>query len=180
MSPRRRSTAIAYPALTVVIASLAVGAVALSSRAQERRAGSARDSVAGDRAFRAMQHRGAHAMGVDQYTSTHHFIDRPDGGRIELVRDVDDTAGVERIRAHMRAIAASFAAGDFTTPAFVHAERVPGTRVMAERRAHVSYRYVAIPRGGALLITTRDSAAIRAVHEFLAFQRSAHHARDGA
>ncbi|HKN66465.1 MAG TPA: hypothetical protein VJW73_09320, partial [Gemmatimonadaceae bacterium] len=55
-----------------------------------------------DSAFASMQERGKMAMGVDQYTSTHHFDALPDGGRIELQRDVDDSAGVARIRAHIR------------------------------------------------------------------------------
>ena len=50
---------------------------------------------------------------------------------------------------------------------------------MSRRRTLITYRYEGIPRGGALVITTTDSAALRAVHEFLAFQRSAHHASGG-
>ena len=37
-----------------------------------------------DREFEGVQSRGRVAMGVDQYTSTHLFQPRPDGGRIEL------------------------------------------------------------------------------------------------
>ena len=80
----------------------------------------------GDSAFTALQARGATGMGVDQYTSSHTFEPLPTGGRITLRREVDDSAGVEQIRAHLGEIAASFAAGDFTTPGFVHAGAVPG------------------------------------------------------
>ena len=129
-----------------------------------------------DSAFANLQARGAVGMGVDQYTSTHTFESRPDGGRITLQRDVDDTAGVETIRAHMRTIGESFAAGKFDIPGFVHAERVPGTDVMAARRAAIVYRPAALPRGGELVITTRDSAALDAVHRFLEYQRREHRA----
>ena len=115
-------------------------------------------------------------MGVDQYTSTHTFESRPDGGRITLRRDVDDTAGVETIRSHMQSIAESFARGQFDIPGFVHAERVPGTDVMAARRDVITYRPGAIPRGGELVITTRDSAALDAIHRFLEYQRREHRA----
>ncbi|MEP6472187.1 MAG: hypothetical protein ABJC74_00595, partial [Gemmatimonadota bacterium] len=47
-----------------------------------------------DSAFSALQQRGEHYMGVDQTTSTHKFQDLPDGGRIVLVRDSTDSAGV--------------------------------------------------------------------------------------
>ena len=79
-------------------------------------------ATASDSAFAALQARGAdpRAMGVDQYTSVHRFDALPDGGRIELQRAVDDSAGVAQIRSHLRAIAVAFATGDFGTPAFVH------------------------------------------------------------
>ena len=129
-----------------------------------------------DSAFASMQERGRMAMGVDQYTSTHHFDALPDGGRIELQRDVDDSAGVARIRAHMREIARAFKAGDFSTPATVHLREVPGARVMAERRAFITYEPRDLPRGAELLIRTNDAAARRAIHDFMAFQRGEHHA----
>jgi hypothetical protein len=115
-------------------------------------------------------------MGVDQYTSIHLFDALPDGGRIELQRAVDDSAGVAQIRRHLRTIAGAFAGGDFGTPAFVHAQKVPGTDVMAAKRSLISYTVRDLPRGGELRITTRDPAAIAAVHDFMAFQRMDHHA----
>jgi hypothetical protein len=57
--------------------------------------------AAQDSAFHAMQQRGKTAMGVDQYTSFHQFDPRSDGGRIVLVRDSTDAAGVATIRAHL-------------------------------------------------------------------------------
>ena len=129
-----------------------------------------------DTAFTSMQERGRMAMGVDQYTSTHHFDVLPDGGRIELQRDVDDSAGVARIRAHMREIARAFQSGDFSTPATVHMRDVPGARVMAERRALITYEPRDLPRGAELYIRTSDEVARRAIHEFMAFQRGEHHA----
>ena len=135
-----------------------------------------------DSAFAAVQARGAspRAMGVDQYTSTHRFDDLPDGGRIELQRDVDDPAGVAQVRAHMRHIAGAFAAGDFTIPGFVHdRDEVPGTRVMAAKRASIRYEVEELPRGAAVRIRTTDPEAVAAVHAFLAFQRSDHRAHHG-
>jgi hypothetical protein len=129
-----------------------------------------------DTAFAAMQQRGKTAMGVDQYTSTHHFDALPDGGRIELQRDVDDSTGIAQIRAHLQGIAKTFAEGDFTTPAFVHMRDVPGTTVMAAKRGAITYTYRELPRGGEVRIVTTDREALAAIHEFLAFQRQEHHA----
>ena len=116
-------------------------------------------------------------MGVDQYTSAHVFEDLPDGGRVVLDRDsAADSSGVATIRAHMRDIATAFRAGDFTKPFQVHAQEVPGTAVMQARRAAISYDVIDRPRGGEVRIRTQDPVAVAAIHEFLAFQRSGHHA----
>jgi uncharacterized protein YjhX (UPF0386 family) len=130
--------------------------------------------VASDTGFAAMQQRGQQAMGVDQYTSRHVFQPLADGGRIELRREANDSAGTEEIRSHLRGIAGAFAAGNFNTPGFVHAEEVPGARMMAERKAVIRYEFHPLPRGGEVRITTTDSTALRAVHEFLAYQGREH------
>lgn len=129
-----------------------------------------------DSAFAAMQERGKAVMGVDQYTSTHHFDASPDGGRIELQRDVADSVGVARIRAHLRAIAVAFKAGDFSQPAAVHMKDVPGARVMAAKRDVITYEAHDLPLGAELRIRSRDPEAIRAIHDFMSFQRTEHHA----
>jgi hypothetical protein len=130
-----------------------------------------------DSAFAGVQSRGAGVMGVNQYTSRHVFESLPDGGRIILERLSDgDTADIRTIRAHMHEIAAAFARGDFSAPGLVHAQQVPGTKVMAARAAKVHYDPVDRPRGAEVRITTRDPEALAAVHEFLAFQRADHRA----
>lgn len=137
----------------------------------------AADRAAADSAFAELQERGAtaEAMGIDQYTSTHVFEDLPDGGRIELQRDADDPAGVEQIRSHLRHIAGRFAEGDFSIPGFVHdVDEVPGTDVMSRKADVIFFEVADLPRGGELRIRTDDDEAIRAIHQFLAFQRRDH------
>jgi hypothetical protein len=132
--------------------------------------------AAGDSGFAGVQRRGAAVMGVNQYASSHVFEPLADGGRIELQRSVDDSAGVAQIRRHMRVIARQFAAGDFRLPGIVHDREVPGTRIMADRRAVISYVAEPLPRGGAVRVRSSDPVAVRAIHDFLAFQRQDHHA----
>jgi 3-methyladenine DNA glycosylase AlkD len=129
-----------------------------------------------DSGFAALQRRGEAAMGVNQYTSSHVFEALPDGGRIVLQRQTDDSSGTATIRAHMTTIAEHFRHGDFAIPGLVHAQGVPGTQVMAARRTQISYRADILPRGGQVRITTDDPVALTAIHEFLAFQRREHHA----
>lgn len=130
-----------------------------------------------DSSFAGVQARGEGVMGVNQYTSQHVFETLPDGGRIILERPSEsDTADIRTIRAHMHEIAAAFARGDFSAPGLVHAQQVPGTKVMAARAAALHYEAVDRPRGAEVRITTHDPESLAAVHEFLAFQRADHRA----
>ena len=129
-----------------------------------------------DSAGAALARRGTEAMRVDQARSTHRFDALPDGGRIALEGDTDDTAAVTGIRAHFAEIETSFRRGDFDVPMFVHAGEVPGTRVMAARKGRIAYRRSDLPRGAELRLRTNDPAALRAIHDFMAFQRREHHA----
>jgi len=129
-----------------------------------------------DTSYAALQKRGRQAMGVDQYTSTHKFDALSDGGRIELQSDKGDSVSIATIRGHIRDIAIAFKSGDFSTPAFVHMQTVPGTKVMAAKHAVITYEPHDLSRGAELRIRTKDSDALAAIHQFMAFQRSDHHA----
>jgi dienelactone hydrolase len=148
-------------------------APALAWARGEEQASAARDS-----GFTGVQERGATAMGVDQYSSSHVFESLADGGRIVLQRDSVDSAGTATIRMHLQHIARAFADGDFALPGFVHAEEVPGTATMRAHRASIRYQFDTLPRGGQVRIRSSDSLAVRAIHEFLAYQRKDHRAME--
>jgi hypothetical protein len=140
-----------------------------------QREGDARATA--DSSFATLQQRGETAMGVEQYTSQHVFEPLPSGGRIVLQRKEDDSVGTATIRAHMRTIAAAFSKGDFALPGFVHAtSNVPGTQQMTKLRADISYTARDLPRGGEVLLSSKNPEAIKAIHDFLAFQRMDHRA----
>jgi hypothetical protein len=160
------------PVVVLIVSSICIvpGRVAAQSHDGHRQRSAAHD----DSAFRAMQSRGQGVMGVDQNTSIHHFTSLPDGGRIELQRDRDDSAGTAAIRAHLRTIAKAFADGDFGAPFAVHQDSVPGVPVMRRRRSAIGYAVTDLPRGAELRIRTADPAAVDAIHRFLAYQRREH------
>jgi hypothetical protein len=132
-----------------------------------------------DSAFALVQSRGHVAMGVDQYSSSHRFEPLPDGGRITLQRDGNDSAGTVQIQSHMRMIASAFRRGDFALPGFVHDREVPGTAVMSQRRSQISYTIETLSRGAQLRIRSADPVAVNAIHHFLAFQRQDHRVAGG-
>ena len=136
-----------------------------------------KDARVTDSSFATLQQRGETAMGVNQYTSQHVFEPLPHGGRIVLQRKEDDSAGAATIRAHMRTIASAFSNGDFALPGFVHATSdVPGTKEMTKLRADISYTARDLPRGGEVVLSSKNPEAIKAIHDFLAFQRMDHRA----
>jgi hypothetical protein len=149
-------------------------------RAPSDRPARASSADSNDTAFALVQARGHQAMGVDQYTSTHRFESLPDGGRISLQRDPDDSAGAARIRRHMQTIASAFAQGNFQLPGFVHDREVPGTAVMAQRRSRITYQAESLADGGQLRIRSQDPTAVAAIHQFLSFQRQDHRSGAGA
>src|SRR5258708_453907 len=119
------------------------------------------------RDYAAMQDRGRVVMGVDQYTSAHVFEDLPDGGRVVLDReDAGDSGGIATIRLHMRDIATSFRAGDFTKPFQVHAQVVPGTEAMRAQRAATDYQVNDRPRAAQLPLPTTHPPPPPPLHHF--------------
>jgi hypothetical protein len=104
------------------------------------------------------------------------FEPLPTGGRIELQREADDSAGTAQIRRHLSEVAAAFGHGDFSAPFLVHDQDVPGTHIMAAHRDAISYTVRPLPRGGEIVIASENPTVVDAVHEFLAFQRREHRA----
>jgi hypothetical protein len=136
----------------------------------------AKQGIAQDSAYAALQQRGKMAMGVDQYESQHQFDILPNGGRIALEMKGNDSLSIAQIRAHLKLIEHAFQAGDFSTPAFVHMRSMPGTQVMARNKARIVYSYADLPRGGEVRITTKDPESLAAIREFMAAQRGDHKA----
>jgi hypothetical protein len=122
-----------------------------------------------------LKKRGAAAMGFDQDKTTHHFWLTPDGGAIDVtVADPSDAASLAQVRAHLKEIAAEFANGSFETPFATHAETPAGVPTLQEGRAAIGYEYRDLPRGGRVVIETKDSAARSALHDFLRYQIREH------
>ena len=122
-----------------------------------------------------MKKRGDLAMGFDQDKVSHHFRLTADGGSIEVsVKETADEKTRDEIRDHLKTISHEFADGIFTSPIATHAEVPPGVTALRERKARVKYSYEETAGGGRVLIQTTDSAAKKAVHDFLSYQIREH------
>jgi hypothetical protein len=129
--------------------------------------------------FAGVNARGDQGMGFSHEKTTHHFHLFTDGGSIEIAsNDAADNDSQKAIRDHLSMIAQRFSQGDFSIPIFIHATTPPGVETMKRLNKEISY-LVGNTRGGAeIRITTADSDAIRAVHDFLRFQIEDHQTGD--
>jgi|SRR5215204_3689704 len=123
----------------------------------------------------ALNARGKQFMGFDQEATAHHFILTKDGGRIEVsAKAGDDVKSQGEIRAHLRHIAQAFTSGDFSVPALVHDQKVPGVAKMKAAGASLTYTFEEIQRGALIRISGSSLEAVAAAHEFLKFQIKDH------
>jgi hypothetical protein len=123
-----------------------------------------------------LKKRGTLAMGFDQDKTAHHFRTSATGGSIEVeVTDPADSGSRDQIRSHLKEIAADFGKGEFAKPFQTHGEVPPGVPAMERLKAAIRYKYEETPRGGAVRISTSNPEALKAIHEFLAYQTSEHH-----
>lgn len=155
-----------------------VAGLAVPARAQDH----ASCPMAGSVDHRAaVDHRHEEATGVAHAGTVHHFLLAKDGGAIVL--EIDDPDNLEergRIRDHLQTVARSMAAGDFSLPTSIHGRIPPGVGVMKKRRSAIQYAFAPSDNGGVVRISTRDTKALEAVHEFLRFQIQDHGTNDPA
>jgi len=126
-----------------------------------------------------MNKRGDHVMGFDHTRTRHHFLLQEQGGSIEVTANSsDDTESSKQIRMHLKHIAMMFAEGNFNAPMLIHDQTPPGVPVMQELKGEIRYNFEEIDRGAAVRISTKNPAALKAIHDFLRFQIKEHKTGD--
>jgi hypothetical protein len=123
----------------------------------------------------SMMERGDIAMGFNQNKITHNFRSTPTGGEIIITAlDNNDTETIEQIKNHTLDIQNEFSKGNFTKPFFIHAEQVPGTKVMTDKKDLIEYSTENIRNGSILVLDTRGDEVISAIHQFMDCQGIQH------
>ena len=119
------------------------------------------------------------AMGFSHMKTTHHFGLTPSGGFIQVqTNDPKDTTSQEQIRTHLQHISKAFKEGDFSAPQMTHSRVPPGVSTMQRLKESIGYKYAETKTGGKVTISTKNSDALKAVHEFLRFQIEDHRTGD--
>lgn len=119
--------------------------------------------------------KGATVMPFDLMRTTHFFDDRKTGG-VETItaNDKSDVEQIKLIRAHLSAEAKRFSRGDFSDPAKIHGEDMPGLATLARAGGKLDVKYKTVPAGASLTYSSQDRAVVAALHEWFAAQRSDH------
>jgi hypothetical protein len=129
--------------------------------------------------FAGVNARGDQGMGFSHDKTTHHFHLFTDGGSIEIAsNDAADTDSQKAIRDHLAMIVGRFSQGDFSIPMFIHQTTPPGVEAMKRLNEKIFYLVRNTAGGAEIRITTDDSDAVRAVHDFLRFQIEDHRTGD--
>jgi hypothetical protein len=84
------------------------------------------------------------------------------------VTDPNDTDGAGQVSIRLRNAAVRYARGEFS----IASSAAPGTAVMRQMRSRIIYTAHAIDGGAELIISSQDSKAIEAIHQFLQYQQA--------
>jgi hypothetical protein len=114
-------------------------------------------------------------MGFNQNKITHLFVPTPDGGTIIITAlNGSDRQTINQIKNHILDIQKEFSEGNFTKPFYIHAQEVPGTKVMSEKKDLIKYSILEMNNGSSLQLNTNDKELIDAITQFMEFQAREH------
>ena len=142
------------------------------------RSGNGYDSVnqsAMNATMMKMMERGNVAMGFNQNKIAHQFVATHVGGEIIITAlNASDVETINQIKIHILEIQKEFSEGDFVRPFFIHAQEVPGTKVMSEKKDLIKYDKLEMKNGSKLVLTTNDTQLVDAIRQFMEFQAGQH------
>jgi hypothetical protein len=120
--------------------------------------------------------RGAHVMPFSLERTTHIFSKTEKGGAQQVIaNNSSDAEQIRLIRQHLLKISQEFGQGDFSDPAKIHGEDMPGLADL--RRAppgRIEIAYKELPNGAEIKYSTDDRQLIDALHRWFDAQLSDH------
>ena len=119
--------------------------------------------------------KGAKVMPFDLEQTTHVFQKLDDGGLQKVVvKDPSNKKQVALIQSHLKEESEKFRKGDFSDPAKIHGEDMPGLAQLKAGAAKIDVRYAALPDGAQIRYTAKDSKLVTALHRWFDAQLSDH------
>jgi hypothetical protein len=119
--------------------------------------------------------RGAKVMPFDLEQTMHVFQKLEDGGLQKVVvKDPSNKKQIALIQAHLREESERFRKGDFSDPAKIHGENMPGLAELKAGAGKIDVVYTPLPDGAQIRYTTKDSTLLMAIHHWFDAQLSDH------
>jgi hypothetical protein len=120
--------------------------------------------------------RGMHVMPFDLKQTQHIFNKTETGGLQQvIVRNPPNTQQVELIRQHLSKIAQEFIRGDFSNPAKIHGQDMPGLAELHKAepgQLHVGYKE--LENGAEITYSSKEPILIDAIHRWFDAQLADH------
>jgi hypothetical protein len=119
--------------------------------------------------------RGASVMPFDLERTTHQFTKTDTGGVQTVVADdTRDTTQITLIQQHLSAEVDRFRRGDFTDPARIHGNEMPGLEALRAHSGRIAIEYQNTPDGARATYTTSDTELRNGLHAWFDAQVSDH------
>ena len=154
------------PSLTtcfVSIALMAAGMVEAGEKASESR-------------LNEVQRRGEQVMPFSLEQTTHIFTKTAQGGVQQVIVNENADAGqIELIQTHLSTISGQFAQGNFSDPAKIHGDEMPGLAALKKARpGQIRIEYGELDKGARITYSAEDPNLIKAIHQWFDAQMSDH------
>jgi hypothetical protein len=123
-----------------------------------------------------VERRGAQVMPFSQELTLHIFTKTNSGGIQQvIVKNPSDTAQIAMIREHLSKISKEFAHGNFSDPAKIHGNDMPGLKELENARpGRIQIEYKEIPRGAQIAFSSASPDLIDAIHRWFDAQLADH------
>jgi hypothetical protein len=119
--------------------------------------------------------KGAKVMPFDLEQTTHVFQKLDDGGLQKvIVKDPSNKKQIALIQSHLKEESEKFRKGDFSDPAKIHGEDMPGLAALKSGAKKIDVRYTALPDGAQIRYTAKDPKLVTALHQWFSAQLSDH------
>ena len=119
--------------------------------------------------------RGAQVMPFDLEKTVHVFEKFNDGGLQKVVvKDPSNREQISLIQAHLKEESERFRRGDFSDPAKIHGQDMPGLAELRSGSLKIEVVYTPLPDGAEIRYTTKDPALLMAIHHWFDAQLSDH------
>lgn len=119
--------------------------------------------------------RGASVMPFDLERTTHRFTKTDTGGvQTVIADDPRDAAQITLVQEHLTAEVDRFRRGDFTDPARIHGNEMPGLEALRAHGGRITIDCETTPEGGRVTYNTGDAELRNALHAWFDAQVSDH------